>query len=239
MTELTRETPAAHGQQDEARRLPATYAEYLLWPDDATLAEWKDGEIIIYTPPTNRHQEIAGFLLALLSAFARLLDLGIVHIAPFEVKLWPGGPSREPDILFIDRERLGQLTPQRFEGGPDLAIEIVASGSARIDRVEKFIEYERAGVREYWLIDPRPGQEQADFYGLEADGRFASLGLDDDGQFSSLVLPGLRFDPALLRGPLPNPQRLLAGIAKDLPSLREELRAAYRALYQALSQEAH
>lgn len=239
MTESTLEATAAHRQRDEVRRLPATYEEYLMWPDDSTLAEWKDGEIIICMPPTNRHQEIAGFLFALLSAFARLLDLGIVHVAPLEVKLWSGGPSREPDILFIDRERLGQLTPQRFEGGPDMVIEIVSSGSARVDRVEKFIEYERAGVREYWLIDPRPGKEQADFYGLEDNGRFASLSLDDDGQFSSLVLSGLRFDPALLRGPLPNPQLLLAGIAKDLPSLREELRAAYHALFEALSQETH
>ena len=239
MTELTREATAAHRQQDEVRRLPATYTEYLAWPDDATLAEWKDGEIITYMPPTDRHQEITGFLFALLSAFARLLDLGAVRVAPLEVKLWPDGPSREPDILFVGRDRLEQLAAKRLEGSPDLVVEIVSAGSARVDRVEKFIEYERAGVREYWLIDPRPGKEQADFYGLEDNGRFASLGLDDDGQFSSLVLPGLRFDPALLRGPLPNPQLLLAGIAKDLPSLREELRAAYRALYEALSQEPH
>ncbi len=239
MTEWTREATAAHRQQDEVRRLPATYAEYLLWPDDATLAEWKDGEIITYMPPTDRHQEITGFLFALLSAFARLLNLGAVRVAPLEVKLWPDGPSREPDILFVGRDRLEQLAAKRLEGSPDLVVEIVSSGSARVDRVEKFIEYERAGVREYWLIDPRPGKEQADFYGLEDNGRFASLGLDDDGQFSSIVLPGLRLDPALLRGPLPNPQLLLAGIAKDLPSLREELRAAYRALYEALSQEPH
>lgn len=239
MTEWTREAAAAPRQQDEVRRLPATYAEYLLWPDDSARVEWKDGEIIAYRPATEYHQQLVGLLVILVSSFVELVDAGVVHVAPFEVKLWPGGPSREPDILFIDRERLGQLTPQRFEGGPDLVVEIVSSGSARVDRVEKFIEYERAGVREYWLIDPRPGKEQADFYGLEDDGRFASLSLDDDGQFSSLVLPGLRLDPALLRGPLPNPQLLLAGIAKDLPSLREELRAAYRALYEALSREPH
>jgi Uma2 family endonuclease len=229
-------TEAVTRKRQAVTRIPATYAEYLAWEDESTLVEWKDGEIITYMPPTDRHQDVAGFLFGLLKDFVRLLQVGVVRVAPFEVKLWPDGPSREPDILFISRDRLGQLTPQRFEGGPDLVVEIVSTSSARADRVEKLIEYEQAGVREYWLIDPRQGKEQAEFYRRDAAGRFASVALDDEGVYESAVLPGLRLDPAALRQVvLPHPQLMLAGLAKDHPSLPEDVRAAYRALYDALS----
>ena len=236
MTELTMAAIAPPRQQDGVQRLPATYAEYLAWPDESALVEWKDGEIIEYMPPTEQHQYLVRTLIFLVGSFADLTDTGLAHVAPFEVKLWPGGPSREPDILFISRERLGQLTPQRFEGGPDLVIEIVSSSSARADRVEKFIEYERADVREYWVIDPRQGKEQAEFYQWDANGRFDTVALDENGLYHSAVLPGLTLDPAVLRAAeLPNPQLLLAAVAKDLAMLPDDVRAAYRALYDALS----
>jgi Uma2 family endonuclease len=220
------------------RRISATYAEYLAWGDESALVEWKDGEIIAYIPPNERHQDIAGFLFALLNDFVRLLGLGVVRIAPLEVRLWPGGPSREPDVFFVSRDQRNQLTAQRFEGGPDLVIEIISTGSARSDRVEKFTEFERAGVREYWLIDPRRGKEQADFYQLDADGRFFSVALDELGIYHSAVLPGLTLDPASLRRTiLPHSQLQLAAIAKDLAALPEDLRVAYQALYDALSRE--
>ena len=217
-------------------RTPGTYEEYLTWPGEETrIVEWKNGEIIEYMPPLDHHQDVTGFLYSLLAAFVRLLDIGVVRVAPLEVKLWPEGPSREPDVFFVAKERLSQLTDRRFQGGPDLAIEIVSTGSTRADRVEKFIEYEQAGVREYWIIDPRRGKEQADFYQLETSGRFVSVPLDDAGRYHSAVLPGFHFDPAALRAnPLPQPQLLLAELAKDLPALPDNLRAAYQALYVAL-----
>ncbi len=236
MTELTLAAIAPPAPPGEVRRWPATYEEYLAWPDESALVEWKNGEIIEYMPPSEQHQRIVRTLVLLVGSFTDLTDSGLLHVAPFEVKLWPGGPSREPDILFIGRDRLDQLTPQRFEGGPDLVVEIVSSSSARADRAEKFIEYERAGVREYWLIDPRQGKEQADFYQLDASGRFVSVPLDAEGLYHSAVLPGLTLDPAMLRAAeLPNPQLLLAAIAKDLATLPDDVRAAYRALYDALN----
>ena len=91
-------------------------------------------------------------------------------------------------------------------------------------------------MREYWLIDPRRGKEQADFYQGDADGRFVSVPLDAEGRYHSAVLPGLTLDPAVLRAAqLPNPQLLLAAVAKDLATLPDGVRAAYRAPYDPLS----
>jgi Uma2 family endonuclease len=220
-------------------RTPGSYADYLAWPAESRLVEWVDGEIIEYMPAAIRHQQIVLFLAKLLGAFVDLFQLGELQIALFEVKLWPDGPSREPDVLFVANERRDQLTGKRFLGGPDLVVEVISPGSARTDRVEKFMEYERAGVGEYWLIDSRPGQQQADFFVRGADGRFSAAPLDDDGLYHSAALPGLRLDPNWLRQEtLPSPALVMAEIAQDLPALSDEARAAYRAFHQAFARPA-
>jgi Uma2 family endonuclease len=212
-----------------------SYEEYLALPDDGRLIEWVEGEIIHYMPTTPAHQNVVIFLIKLLSGFIERLNLGRVLAAPVEVKLWPDGPSREPDVLFIGHPRLAQLTDKRFEGGPDLVVEVVSPGSVTIDRVDKFREYEQAGVGEYWIIDPRPHQQQADFYVLDAEGRYNPAPLDEEGVFSSTVVPGFRLRAAWLWEPeLPDAERILAELLADAPGLPDELRAVYREMARLL-----
>ncbi len=221
--------------RERVRRTPGSYANYLALPGDARLIEWKEGEIIEYMPPSNQHQWLVRFLSSVLGDFVELLQLGIVQVSPFEVKLWPDGPSREPDLFFVSRERLALLGRKSFEGGPDLVVEIISTSSSRADRVEKFIEYEQAGVQEYWLIDPRFGKEQADFYQRDADDRFKSVALDEAGAYTSAMLPGFRLTPATLwREPLPYSQFVLAELVKDHDGLPKDVRTAYTAVYEAL-----
>ncbi len=219
-------------------RARMSYEEYLALPDDGRIVEWVDGEIINHIPTTPAHQNVVIFLIKLLSGFIDRLNLGHVLAAPIEVKLWPGGPSREPDVLFISRGKLAQLTEKRFEGGPDLVVEVISPGSLTIDRVDKFREYEQAGVREYWIIDPRPHQQQADFYVRDADGLFAPAPLDDEGIFYSIVVPGFRLRAGWLWQPeLPDSERILAELLAAAPGLPDELRAVYREMARLLSQE--
>ena len=190
-------------------------------------------------PPIHEHQMLAGFLFSLLNAFLQIFPLGEAILAPFEVKLWPNGPSREPDILFVARENDERLTEKRVEGPPDLIIEIISPGTARIDRVEKFTEYERASVPEYWLVDPRQHRQQADFYLLEEGGSYTDAVVDESGIYRSAVLPGfwLRLD-WLWQDPLPNPQVALAEIVMTAANVSPAIQAAYRALYQAFTETA-
>ena len=75
--------------------------------------------------------------------------------APFLVRLPdPLRRGREPDLIFVRKERLPLLKPTYFDGAPDLVVEVASPESLGRDRGEKFVEYERAGVEEYWLIDP-------------------------------------------------------------------------------------
>ncbi len=214
-----------------------SYEEYLALPDDGRIVEWVNGEIITHMPATPLHQNVVIFLIKLLSNYIDRLNLGHLLAAPVEVRLWPNGPAREPDVLFIGRERLAQLTERRFEGGPDLVVEVVSPGSVTIDRVDKFLEYEQANVSEYWIIDPRPHQQQADFYIRDAGGRFAAAPLDDEGVFASAVLPGFRLNVAWLwQEELPDAERITAGLLADAPGLPDELRALYREMARVLGE---
>lgn len=223
-----------------AARPYRSYEEYLALPSDGRLVEWVDGEIIEHMPATTTHQNIVIFLVSLMRAFVERLALGRVLAAPLEVKLWPEGPSREPDVLFIAQNGPARVDDKRVMGAPDLIIEVVSPGSVTLDRITKFGEYERAGVREYWIVDPRPHQQQADFYVRDQAGRFVPAPVDDDGVYRCAVIPGFRVRPDWFHltgpdDPLPDTQLPLADMLADAPGLPDELRDAYRQLARLLS----
>ncbi len=177
-------------------RLRMSYQEYLEWANEDVLAEWVDGEVIVHMPPKKLHQMLVGFLHYVIGLFVTVFDLGEVHIAPFEVRLNPDGPSREPDLLFLSKTNLDRLTAERLIGPPDLIVEIISDDSVQRDRVTKFDEYEAAGVPEYSVPDNRPERARAWFYQRDASGRYCSVLPGDDGVYHSAVLPGfaLRVD---------------------------------------------
>jgi Uma2 family endonuclease len=175
-----------------------SYEEFLAWADEDTHAEWVDGEVIIHMTAKPIHQITLGFLLKLLGLFVDLFDLGQIHTAPLEMKVNPGGPSREPDLLFIAKENLARLTEDRLAGPADLIIEIISQDSVSRDRDDKFNEYREAGVREYWIIDPRPGKQRADFYHLDETGNYRLFATEDDEQVASYILSGFWLRPAWL-----------------------------------------
>ena len=205
-------------EQPDIRRLTMSYEDYLHYADEGTRTEWVGGEVIVYMPPRTEHQLVLAFLERLLALFTDLKGLGNIYIAPFEVRLWEGGPSREPDIFFVGEEKREQLSSKRFSGAPDLAVEIISPGSLYIDRNDKFREYERAGVREYWLVDSRPEAKRADFYRLDSEGRYALFATEGDEKVFSEVLEAFWLRPSWLwQEPLPNPLSALAEIVgKDV-----------------------
>ena len=185
------------------RRMPMTYEAWLAWAPECRRTEWVDGEAIEFVPPTIRHQDVVFFLATLLRLYVRLRGLGKVLGSPLEVRLSPRS-SREPDVVFVATGRLDRIARLRIEGGPDLVVEVVSEDSVRRDRVAKRDEYARAGVREYWIVDCRPGKEREEFLLLDAAGRYAEAPRDNEGRFHSLAVPGFWLDPAWLRAdPLP------------------------------------
>jgi Uma2 family endonuclease len=164
-----------------------TYEEFLQKYMD-THAEWVGGEVITFMTASDKHQDISDWLTAILRLFIETYNLGgWLRSAPFNMQLPDLDRGREPDILFVIEERRHIVQSSHLSEAADLVIEIVSPESVGRDRGEKFVEYEAAGVREYWLIDP--DREQAEFYQLDEAGRYHLTTIDEADRFHSTILP--------------------------------------------------
>lgn len=168
---------------------------------DGVRAEWVDGEVVMVPPASDLHQDLVDFLVAVLRIYIEMHDFGWVRSAPFQMRLAQISRGREPDILYVRKERMPLLHPTYLDGPADLVIEITSPESLLRDRGEKFAEYELAGVQEYWLLDPE--RKRADFYTLGADDRYRLTTLDE-GVYRSSVLQGFWLKETWLwQSPLP------------------------------------
>jgi Uma2 family endonuclease len=194
-------------------RLPAgtTYEEFLEWADEDTLAEWVDGIIVMTSPASLKHQRIVKFLVRLLSTYCEMYELGEIMLPPFQMKLAHAG--REPDLMFVTTDHLDRFKHTYLDGPADLVVEIISPESQGRDRLDKFSEYSKAGIPEYWLIDPLA--DQAEFYQLDESGHYQAAALED-GIYRSRVLPGFWLKVEWLwRQPMPDPTDALLKIDRD------------------------
>lgn len=166
------------------QRPKMTYEEFLAWADEDTLAEWVGGDVVMTSPASFEHQQIVRLLVSTMGTFVETHQLGVVLSAPFQMKV--GDRGREPDILFVRNEHRERLKPTFLDGPADLVVEVVSPESVSRDRGDKFIEYEGAGVEEYWLIDPR--RKIAEFYRLDEQNRYHMVQSGETGQFYSAVI---------------------------------------------------
>lgn len=121
-------------------------------PEDR-LCEFEDGELIVHSPATPRHQRLVRFLTFLLSGYVEERDLGEVLNGPAVLRLRPGA-DKEPDIFFVHRDRRGAIGAARVDGPADLVVEVSSPGTRSYDLEEKARVYREGGVAEYWVVDP-------------------------------------------------------------------------------------
>jgi len=125
---------------------------YFSLPETDKIVELSRGRLIITPAPTDQHQKISSNLHFLIRSYIRAKNLGEVRYSPLDVRLWPG-TIRQPDIVFMSDEHKDRIT-ERYWGVPDLVMEILSESTEKEDRTNKFSEYEKAGVLEYWIVDP-------------------------------------------------------------------------------------
>lgn len=183
--------------------LRMTEEEFVAWCDEDTRAEWVDGEVVMMSPMSFPHSDVVVWLGSLLQIFVEQRDLGVVCVE-MQTRLPKLLRRRVPDLWFVAKDRVGLIRRTHLEGPPDLAVEIVSPDSEARDWREKYLEYEAAGVREYWVIDPASNHMEA--YALVAEEpqaaeptapRYRRLP-EDHGVITSSVLPGLRLRVAWL-----------------------------------------
>jgi Uma2 family endonuclease len=154
--------------------------------------EWVAGEVESYTITNNlQHQRLLGFLYMLLNFFLGAKKLGEVTLAGFPMYLGEDKPAREPDLMVILTAHHDRLKPTYLDGIADLVAEVVSPESDERDHGTKFVEYEAAGIPEYWLVDPI--RRAADVYVLGEDRRYHRA-----TQFASSILPGFALNPEVL-----------------------------------------
>lgn len=184
--------PAIYTPSKPVPTEPVSFEQFLEWLDEDTHAEWVEGRVILKMPVSVKHLESSSILHAMLHAWIDYHQLGKVYTAPLQVKLTlPDGSqrSREPDLVVVLHDRLAQLTEQYFDGAPNLIVEILSPSTRAVDRGEKFVEYEAAGVSEYWVIDPE--REYAEFWQLDATSVYRAAFAGSAGVYRSREVAGL------------------------------------------------
>ena len=187
--------PSANGE-------PAWEAAYMLpvqgsWSEEDFLkfhtnrmAELVDGRLEILPMPTLKHQRILRWLLGMFEAAAP--GGSITLFAPLPTRLFPG-TIREPDLLYIAPENAPGPDVD-YPTHIDLALEIVSPGkdARQRDYEDKRIDYARAGISEYWIVDPL--ENQVTVLVLQ-DSIYLEHGVFRMGDIASgLLLPGLSVD---------------------------------------------
>jgi Uma2 family endonuclease len=168
-----------------------TYADFLRFPDDGKRHEIIDGVHHVTPSPGLRHQDLVGRLhLAIASYLAAHPEAGRVFLSPLDVVLSPYDVV-EPDLLFVTRDQAHILSEKNVQGPPALVVEVLSRGTRRRDAQAKRQLFERAGVREYWMVDSERRVVQV--LRKSADGRLvreAELAARDDDVLATPLLPG-------------------------------------------------
>lgn len=173
-----------------------SYADYLTWPDDE---RWEiiDGTPYMQAAPSPEHQLIAGELYRQIANYLQGKHCK-AYLAPFCVRLPSMGEKQneeiknvvEPDITIIcDKSKIDE---KGCNGAPDMIIEVMSPSSIKRDRLIKFNKYEKAGIKEYWIVEPE-GKIVSVFL-LESNSRYCrpEIYTDEDkitvSTFSGLVV---------------------------------------------------
>ncbi len=129
-----------------------TYDDLRALPDDGKRYEIIEGVLYEVTGPKPPHAIV---LIAVIDLLARPVQEagGIRLAAPIDV-FFPGADPVQPDLLVLLRGDLADIGADGVVGPPDLVIEVLSPSTRGHDILTKRALYARAGVREYWLVDP-------------------------------------------------------------------------------------
>jgi Uma2 family endonuclease len=178
----------------DALRLPGenkggyfTYEDYLEW-DGPERYEIISGEAFMMSSPLVVHQAVSGEIHRQIANF--LLGKPCrVFAAPLDVRLFPHEDKSDdtvvqPDILVVCDE--SKISKGSIDGPPDLVMEVVSPSNTHKLMLLKLQTYMKAGVREYWVLEPE--EKRVQVYILE-EGRYISSAYSNDDIVPVSVLP--------------------------------------------------
>jgi len=176
-----------------------TYADYLTWMDDKR-RELIDGFIHLMSAPLRRHAHTLSELSYRIRSFLENKKGNCrIYLAPFDVRLPLQGVTNDdqiydvvqPDICVVCD--LTKLDERGCVGAPDLIVEVLSPTTLKNDWNYKFNLYEKAGVREYWIVDPKT--KTANVFLLQPDGDYDMGTVYEAGQKAPVsIFEGLEIE---------------------------------------------
>jgi Uma2 family endonuclease len=163
-----------------------TYEAYAALTADGECYEIVQGVLVMSPSPEFVHQRFVTRLTMYLGQTVILNRLGEVITSPFDVVL-ASQEVYQPDIVVVLNKHLERVQKQCVMGAPDLVVEVMSPSSKLYDRVNKHMVYEKAGIPEYWLVNPRT--QTVELFVLES-GKYRSQGAFEGEQtLPSRIVP--------------------------------------------------
>ncbi|MCS7057206.1 MAG: Uma2 family endonuclease [Thermoflexales bacterium] len=165
--------------------------------DDSRMCEWIDGALALLPSLSQAQAHVRDLLLQMLGEYVEMNGIGLVIPAPFAIRMPEEmRRGREPDLLFVPNEFVETVQESYVNShGVGLVVEVSDARNRRLDRVEKFRDYQQAGIPEYWIVDV--DRREASFFVLVRR-RYVRAQLDERGYYHSRALRGFAFAPATL-----------------------------------------
>jgi Uma2 family endonuclease len=131
-----------------------TYDDLVRMPEDGMQHEIIDGVHYVTPAPVWLHQRLVKRLLVAIDNHLEVHGGGEVLQAPFDV-VFTRWDVVEPDLLLVADDQRSILTEPNVQGAPALVVEVLSPGTKQRDLGIKKALFDRGGVREYWIVDPK------------------------------------------------------------------------------------
>lgn len=174
-----------------------TFADYLTYPEDE---RWEiiDGVPYMQASPTPLHQEVLTELVRQIANYLKDKSCK-VYPAPFCVRLPLSTEKNENEVINIVEPDISiicdksKIDDKGCNGAPDMIIEVISPSSIKMDRVVKFNKYEKAGIKEYWIVEPE--QKLVSVVVLQINQKYGRTEIyTEDDKISVSILPDLVID---------------------------------------------
>jgi Uncharacterized protein conserved in cyanobacteria len=176
-----------------------TLERYLAEAPESQIWEFVRGEVVMHSPAPAEHQDVVIFLLRLLAGYCEAKGWGKVLAGPAALRVLPD-VVREPDLFVVPPEEVSEARGVPLTVRPALVVEVTSPATRSMDLREKAVEYQEAGIPEYWVID----SERREVVVQRLEGSAVVVERLQGGRLLSRAVPGFWLEVGwLFQEPLP------------------------------------
>ena len=164
-----------------------TIKDYEALPEGAPY-QLIDGEFVMSPAHDPFHQELLKRVFLKFFGAIEETGNGKVLFAPVDVYINEEN-AFQPDLVVLLKDSLEKIAEKGVKGAPDMVVEVLSPSTAYYDLRKKKEVYERAGVKEYWIVDPE--MEEVEVYTNEGGSFRIFSRAKKEGKVRSSLIKGL------------------------------------------------